>query len=223
VNVRATDRPDTRRRLVAWLILVAVLIALEYASRVTSGTPGRDVLYRYSTAIGSATAYAILLYVVLRIAGFRRDLLALRRPRSWRRALGLMLLLLAAIWTAVLVIDPFVHGAREQGLAPSGWQPSHAGAYAANFLVIAGLAPVVEELMFRGLGFSLLRRFGVWAAVLAVGLLFSLAHGLLQAFPELAIFGCSLAWLRWRTESVYPGMLLHATFNSISLVAAVVR
>src|SRR5581483_2126245 len=168
VNVRGTDPPDTRRRLVAWLILVAILIALEYASRFGSGTPDRNVLYRYSTAAGSAAVYLILLYVVLRIAGFRRDLLALRRPRSWRRAAGLMLLLLVVIWAAILIMDPLVHGAREQGLTPTGWQPSHAGAYAANFLVIAGLAPLVEELTFRGVGFSLLRRFGAWVAVFAV-------------------------------------------------------
>jgi len=223
VNVLATDRPDTRRRLVAWLILVAVLIALQYASRADSGTPDRNVLYRYSTAVSSAVLYGILLYIVLRIAGFRRDLLALRRPRSWPRAVGLMVVLLVVVFAAISIIDPYLHGAREQGLTPTGWEPRHAGAYAANFLVIAGLAPIVEELTFRGVGFSLLRRFGVWFAILAVGILFALAHGLVQAFPELAIFGCSLAWLRWKTDSVYPGMLLHATFNAISLVAAVVR
>jgi len=205
------------------VILVAVLIGLQYASRAGSGQPDRNVLYHYSTAVSSAVLYGILLYVVLRIAGFRRDLLALRRPRSWPRAAGLMLALLVFIWVAIAIIDPYLHGAREQGLTPTGWEPRHAAAYAANFLVIAGLAPVVEELTFRGVGFSLLRQFGVWFAVFAVGILFALAHGLVQAFPELAIFGCSLSWLRWRTDSVYPGMLLHATFNSISLVAAVVR
>ncbi len=80
---------------------------------------------------------------------------------------------------------------------------------------------MVEELTFRGLGFSLLERFGTWTAILTIGVTFALAHGLVQAFPELAVFGCALAWLRWKTVSVYPGMLLHGTFNSISLIAAV--
>jgi uncharacterized protein len=221
---RPEDGADERRPrpLVWWSLLVAALIALEYASRVLSGgTPDRNVLYRYSTAVVSAVVYAVLLFIVLRIAGFRRDLLALRRPQSWRRAAGLMVLLMIGIWIATAILDPILHGAREQGLTPRGWEPSHAGAYGANFLVIAGLAPIVEELTFRGLGFSLLRRFGIWPAILAVGVLFALAHGLVEAFPELAIFGCSLAWLRWQTKSIYPGMLLHATFNAISLVAAV--
>jgi membrane protease YdiL (CAAX protease family) len=136
--------------------------------------------------------------------------------------LGYMDVVLIVVWVATAIIDPYLHGAREQGLTPNHWEPSHAGAYAANFVVIAGFAPVVEELTFRGLGFSLLRRFGVPFAIVAIGVLFALAHGLVEAFPELLIFGSALAWLRWKTDSVYPGMFVHATFNAISLIAAVV-
>ena len=210
----------SRTRLVLWSALVAFMIALEYSARLAGGTPDRNVLYRYSTAVGSAVVYLFLLLIVLGIAGWRRDLLALRRPKSWPRAAGLMVLLLVGVYTVIAVIDPLLHGSREQGLTPTSWQPSHAGAYAANFVVIACVAPIVEELTFRGLGFSLLERFGVWPAIVVVGITFALAHGLFQAFPELAIFGCALAWLRAKTTSVYPGMLLHGTFNAIALVAA---
>jgi membrane protease YdiL (CAAX protease family) len=37
----------------------------------------------------------------------------------------------------------------------------------------------------------------------------------------LTIFGAILAWLRLRTDSVYPTMMLHALFNGIALIAAV--
>jgi membrane protease YdiL (CAAX protease family) len=181
------------------------------------------VLYRYSTAIGSAVVYVVLLLIVLAIAGLRLDLLALRRPPSWGRALGLAVLLLIGTYIVVGLLDPLLHGGREQGLTPSRWQPSHAGAYAANVVVVAGLAPLVEELTYRGLGYSLLARYGRWTAIVVVGLCFALDHGLVQAFPELALFGCALAWLRMRTGSVYPGMVLHAAFNGIALAAAVLR
>jgi hypothetical protein len=197
------------------------MIAVEYASRLAGGTLDRNVLYRYSTAAGSVVVYVFLLLLVLAISGWRRDLLGLRRPASWPKAIGLMVALLVGVYITIAVLEPLLHGGREQGLTPSGWQPKHAGAYAANFVVIACAAPLVEELMFRGLGFSLLERFGRWPAILIVGVTFALAHGLIQAFPELAIFGCSLAWLRAKTNSVYPGMLLHGTFNAFALVAAV--
>src|SRR5438105_4250871 len=65
VNVRSTEPAAHVRRLAWWSLLVAVLIALEYASRVSNGTPDRNVLYEYSTAIGSAAVYAVLLFIVV--------------------------------------------------------------------------------------------------------------------------------------------------------------
>jgi membrane protease YdiL (CAAX protease family) len=205
------------------LLLVGTLAVVEYAGRFAGGQPSRNVLYEYSTAIGSALVYGLLLLIVLAIAGWRTDLLAMRKPTSWPRALLLALALLIGVYVAVALMDPVLHGGREQGLTPSRWEPHHAGAYLANVIVIAGIAPIVEELTYRGLGYSLLERYGRWFAIVAVGVCFALDHGLVQAFPELALFGCALAWLRMRTTSVYPGMLLHATFNGIALFVAVAR
>jgi membrane protease YdiL (CAAX protease family) len=210
-----------RVKLYVWTSIVLALAVLQYAARFAEGSPDSDVLYQYETAIGSAFIYLVLLGIVLLIAGRRRDLLALRHPRSWSAALGLSLLLLVGIFIAVAALEQVLEGGKEQGLTPSGWQPEHAGAYAANFVVIAGLAPFVEELMYRGLGYSLLERFGRWAAIVLVGIAFAIDHGLLQAFPALFVFGCALAWLRLRTDSVYPGVILHSAFNGIALVAAV--
>jgi len=39
--------------------------------------------------------------------------------------------------------------------------------------------------------------------------------------PVLAFFGVAVGWLRERTGSVYPGMLLHATFNGVALLVSV--
>lgn len=208
-------------RLLWWGLLVAVLAAIAYGGRFTSGKTDRNELYHYQLAVGGAIEYAFILLAVLAIAGWRTDLLAMRRPASWPSALGLALVVLVGVYVAVAVLDPFLHGGREQGLTPTGWQPKHATAYLVNALVVAGVAPVVEELTYRGLGVSLLERYGRWVAIVAVGCCFALDHGLVQAFPELALFGGALAWLRLRTTSVYPGMLVHATFNGISLVLAV--
>jgi membrane protease YdiL (CAAX protease family) len=211
-----------RLRLVWWSILVAVPIVIQYAARASEGEPDRDVLYRYSTAIGSAVIYGVMLLLVLMIAGFDRDLLALRRPRSWARSAALSVVLFVGLFIAITLLDQVFHGGEEQGLTPNGWQPSHAGAYVANFAVIAIVAPVVEELTFRGLGYSLLEPFGRWFAIVAIGVIFSAQHGLVQGFLELMLFGSGLAWLRSRTRSVYPGIVLHSAFNAIALLAAVI-
>ena len=66
--------------------------------------------------------------------------------------------------------------------------------------------PFAEELTYRGLGYSLLIPFGRWPTIFLVGLLFGLAHGLLVSLPIIVAFGCALAWIRDRTDSVVPGM-----------------
>ena len=48
------------------------------------------------------------------------------------------------------IAEPFLDPGEEQGSHRTRWQPDRAGAYAANFVVIAGVTPIVEELMFRG-------------------------------------------------------------------------
>jgi membrane protease YdiL (CAAX protease family) len=42
-----------------------------------------------------------------------------------------------------------------------------------------------------------------------------------EALLVLVPFGIALAWLRDRTKSVVPGMVVHALFNGIALAAAV--
>jgi membrane protease YdiL (CAAX protease family) len=208
-------------RLVLWLGLIGVLAALAYASRATVGQPDRDILYRYSSAVDVGVQYAVLLAVVLAIAGGSRTLLAARRPASWPRALRLAAGVFVAIWLSAAVLDHFLHAGREQGLTPSHWEPSHAGAYAANFAMIALVAPFVEELTYRGLGYSLLERWGRWTAILTTALLFGLSHGLVDGLPVLTVFGIGLGWLRSRVDSVYPGMLVHGVFNAVALIVAV--
>ena len=83
------------------------------------------------------------------------------------------------------------------------------------------MAPVVEELLFRGEGVALLLPFGAPVAVVGSALAFALAHGLIVGLPVLFAFGVGLAVLRLRTGSVFPGMALHALFNAIAMIAAV--
>jgi membrane protease YdiL (CAAX protease family) len=214
-------RRDESRRLALWLALVGLLILVSYTSRAASGKPDPQILYEWSTAAGALIQDGIILVLVLAIAGFRRDLLALRPPESVSRALWLLLGALVAIYVFEGIYGAVVHPGNEQALTPSRWEPHHAAAYIANSVVICTWIPFVEELTYRGLGFTLLERFGKWPAILLVGVLFALAHGLVLSLPVLIVFGCVLAWVRSATRSVVPGMFLHATFNLIALVAAV--
>jgi uncharacterized protein len=225
VRVEAAEsraRPS-ETRLALWIAFIAVFVAAAYAQRGTRASS--DQVYKFSTFGNGMVFYAVWLGIVLLIALRRFDLLALRPPASWLRALRLAalaaLVIVAFDVIAALVPLPQSPG-KEQGITPTHWQPSHAGAFVANLVLLAVVAPFVEELTFRGEGQSLLRVFGRTPSVLAVGVAFGLAHGLLEGLIVLIPFGIALAWLRDRTESVVPGMIVHGLFNGLTLVLAVV-
>jgi len=209
--------------LVLWSGFVAAFASLSYALRFTEGKPPKDLLYKWSTVAGNLVQFAIIAAIVWGIAGLgnRRELLALRRPTSWRTALKIGSGIAVGMIALTYLLDPVLHPGREQGVTPNTWQPDHAGAYVTNALVIAIVAPVIEELTFRGLGYSLLARYGRWTAIILIGITFGLAHGLVQAFPLLAAFGAGLAYLRSRVDSVYPCMVVHGAFNAVALTVAV--
>ena len=218
-----------RIRLSCWVALVAAIAALNYAARFTGGNPSsnaRNAVYSYATFANGVVVYLFWLGLVLAIAIDRRDLLALRRPRSWGNAGRLVVGAVLAIYALEAVVSalPLPQSpSKEQGLTPTHWEPAHAGAFAANVVLFALIAPVVEELTFRGLGQSLLSFVGRWPSFVLVGLAFGLAHGLLEALVVLVPFGIALAWLRDRTESVYPGMIVHALFNGLALAFSVIH
>jgi membrane protease YdiL (CAAX protease family) len=202
-------------------VLVGLMIALAYVGRATEGKPDPQVLYEWSTAIGGLIQDAIILAIVLWLARGSWALLAVRRPFSVAGALRVLGLAIVGIYVFEITYGAIVQPGNEQGLTPSHWEPAHAAAYVANGLVICTFIPFVEELTFRGLGYSLLERFGRWPAIVAVGVIFGLAHGLIASLPVIAVLGGLLAWIRSRTGSVVPGMLLHSAFNLVALVAAV--
>jgi CAAX protease family protein len=211
-------------KLAGWLALVGTLAALNYASRFTEGKPPADTLYRYATAVSGVIFYVITLAVVLWIAkGVPRRELGLRRPASWSRALGLALAVLIALLVAEALLESLLHATREQGLEPPRWEPDRAVPFALNAAVVVLVAPLVEELTFRGLGFALLARWGSLLALVGTSAAFAAAHGLVNGFPALFLFGAAVAFLRLRTGSLYPGMLLHASFNALALTVAFAR
>ncbi|MBX3012406.1 MAG: CPBP family intramembrane metalloprotease [Caldilineaceae bacterium] len=86
-------------------------------------------------------------------------------------------------------------------------------------ILIAVIAPIAEELFFRGMLYALLReRWSAPIAILANGFLFAFIHFIPLLIPGLFLVGIVLAWVRERSGSLIPCMLVHALQNGIVLV-----
>ncbi len=96
------------------------------------------------------------------------------------------------------------------------------------FVAAVVLAPIAEELLFRGLLFrALLQRRSVHVAALVSSLVFAVVHidvAVSQpiALVGLTLVGVALAYAYERTGSLLVPIVGHAAFNGITLVVALV-
>jgi membrane protease YdiL (CAAX protease family) len=81
------------------------------------------------------------------------------------------------------------------------------------------LAPIAEELLFRGVIFGTLRRFGSFGfAALVTAIIFSALHGHIFSFLPIAVLGIAFAHYYEKTRNIAWPIMLHALYNAISVL-----
>jgi uncharacterized protein len=230
------DQPDWR----LWMAPAAIVLALALGEvaviivNVIGAAAGSSFTHPSPAVniIGNVVVDLAFVVAALYFAASRPPLRAADfgfRRVSWRR--GLLAFVSAGVGyyglTAVYAQIFKLHG---QDKLPSelGVSRSDAALVAAAVFVCV-IAPMAEELFFRGFLFGALRRWrvrvaghelGPWLAAVVVGILFGLAHtgsASPQYLVPLGFLGFVLCLIRWRTGSLYPCMALHAFNNSLAL------
>jgi hypothetical protein len=88
-----------------------------------------------------------------------------------------------------------------------------------SIFVMAVTPAFCEEFLFRGyVQRQLERQIGTVAALAVVGLLFGLFHFRFSQVVPLTAIGVYLAYLTWRTGSLWPAILVHLVNNSFALL-----
>ena len=91
------------------------------------------------------------------------------------------------------------------------------------FITGAVIAPIVEEIFFRGFLFQGFRqKYGWMPAVFLSSAIFGAAHLDPVSLIPTFVLGCVLAYVYHRSNSVWPGIIFHAAINSFSLCAVYV-
>jgi membrane protease YdiL (CAAX protease family) len=91
------------------------------------------------------------------------------------------------------------------------------------WLTFVAMAPIAEETLFRGFlfrGWSGPAR-GPWFPIAATALTWTAAHMQynLIALSQVLAAGLAFGWVRWRTGSLVPTLLMHALLNAAALIA----
>ncbi len=194
--------------------LVITLVAVAFGADAQRLPSGVNVLL---TVAQDGAFVAAAVYVASRVA----------RPAPWQFGLrGLrpgpfvvsVLVALVSFLLLSLLYDAVVHVGKQKELPDQlGADGGTLALVAAAFLVTV-IAPVAEELFFRGFVFTALRTWrGTWVAAGLTGLVFGAIHAGsapdVLDLPILAVFGTVLCLLYARTRSLYPCMVLHALNN----------
>jgi hypothetical protein len=80
------------------------------------------------------------------------------------------------------------------------------------------VAPVAEEAFFRGFIFSgLRRRFGLIGSAALSALIFAVAHFQIGVLVPVFVLGLMLAWVYYRTSTIWSSILVHVAYNGLAL------
>jgi membrane protease YdiL (CAAX protease family) len=91
------------------------------------------------------------------------------------------------------------------------------------FISIVILAPLIEEVFFRGYMFKLLLdQLGDNPAILVTSVLFAVVHINLYTFLPILIMGGVMGWARKRTGSIVPSLVMHSMNNLIALTVVII-
>lgn len=188
-------------------------------------------------AEGTIGLFAVVATLVIQLAIFGLALLPLafsRTPLSamWgpaRRSVlytGLGLVLGVAVTVVVFIVNAVLIGVFgdstpvEQSLLPN---PSDSvGVVVVLAILVVVVAPVTEEILFRGVLFASLRRhIGVHLAALLSGVIFAVVHiEVLASQPfglgGLTLAGVLLAYAFHYTKSLRVAIVMHAVYNGVA-------
>ena len=142
-------------------------------------------------------------------------------PALGFRWVGWRPMILAALGTMALSIFVSQLGPSPEGIKDAMRVVNEPRLFLPSLFVLAVLAPLVEELIFRGLLYGWIEgRWGSRAAVALSTAAFALAHIEPAHIVLVAPLGLLFGWLRWRTDSILPSLFAHVANNSMAVMAA---
>lgn len=208
----------------SFLVLMALLAAGIIGGLLTRFSYLSTNLLNSYLLVGLAQAVAGLggLYYFIQVKyGLGLQALGLKTT-NWEQALtkgiGAGVLLFVSVIFVGGILQNFLPAAEPQPFAELIINARQPNDLIIPLLIGVILAPVTEELCFRGFLFPVLKeRYGTFAGISGSSILFGLMHFDLLRFLPLMVGGMGLAYFYNRTGNILVSITAHATWNAIMI------
>lgn len=218
--------------LLAWVFAIFMVVQLLFGQILATvqllGVSFQGVNTVVFSAVAGIVIYSSTLVLVVGLPWWLRkkkttiQQLGLQRPPKvidvlWLGGgvVGYLMLTLVATSLAMAFL-PFIDFAEKQ---ETGYEAvSQYYEYVLAFIGLVVVAPIAEELLFRGYLFGKLKQYKIktWVVVLATSALFGIAHMQLNVMVDTFALGIALALLRVFSGSIWPSILLHMAKNGLA-------
>jgi membrane protease YdiL (CAAX protease family) len=204
-----------------WLGVIALVLWLAgvFAASYLIGAYELSVDPGLFTGIAESLLLAPVWWLAVRKHGAGWDSLGLRRFQAGNLGVGCGLMILSIIFNLVYSSILAVFDLQMQ----SDLVPIFAELSSPWWLLLAGIvvAPVVEEIFFRGFLYAgLAQRYPWRKAALISSAFFALVHLQPTAIVPIFILGYIFAYLYRRSGSIWPAVVMHVSTNALALGAA---
>ena len=213
-----------KKTILYLFIFVAAQLLTGFAANTISKLWFPDTDASTILLISSATCsiFAIILFTALNWCPVSRDYI---RTRPWA----------TLTWSALFAIGAIIPITWAQEFIPETWRQDLVGETIAEMLksrigyfIICVLAPLAEEIVFRGAIIRALTKWwkqkgkssvsSEWYAIVISSILFAAVHANPAQIPAALVFGIFLGWLFVKTGSIFPGTIVHWINNSFAYV-----
>jgi uncharacterized protein len=180
----------------------------------------------FGTAI-NIIVYSLAIVIIIGIPhwvkGWRasREELGIARRPKWMDAIwllvGMFAYLILTVTVTALAMYAFPSVDYEQVQNVGFEALTHSWEFVLAFVSLVIVAPLAEELIFRGYLFGKLKKYAsIWIAVLLSAALFAVAHGQVNVALDTFALGVVLALLRVITGNIWVSIALHALKNGLA-------
>jgi uncharacterized protein len=210
--------------------LVLYVVIQTFAHLGTTSPPSPAQFSGEQLILATLVSWALILgpiLISLRVRGVRVghlfgfDRLPILRAVAW--GVGLLFTALPLVFGSSEMVSQWLKsptGDESQEIIQIFRDSTQTGQRVSIILLAVVIAPVAEELVFRGYLYTVLKRFfGALPSLVFSGVLFGLVHVNVPALVPLFLLACTFTIAYEVTGSLFVPMAMHAVFNAINLVA----